>query len=98
MVENKNKIRRHLKHFFQERDCELMYRPTEKEKDLQRLDELDNAMLRPEFVNQVHAIRKKILSTVKPKKINGKVLNGAVLVSLCKGYMQSVNQGKTPTV
>jgi hypothetical protein len=52
-IENKNKIRRLLKSFFQDRDCELMVRPTEREKDLQRLDEIDNTNLRPEFVAQV---------------------------------------------
>lgn len=31
----------------------MMVRPTENEKNLQRLDEMDNTMLRPEFVNQV---------------------------------------------
>lgn len=46
-IENKNKIRRLLKHFFQDRDCEVMYRPSENEKDLQRLDEMDNSQLRP---------------------------------------------------
>jgi hypothetical protein len=30
-----------------------MVRPTEREKDLQRLDEIDNSSLRPEFVAQV---------------------------------------------
>lgn len=39
-IENKNKIRRHLKQFFTDRDCETMVRPTEQEKDLQRLDQL----------------------------------------------------------
>ena len=65
---------------------------------MQRLDELDNTMLRPEFVNQVASIRNKILSLVKPKKVNDKTLNGSTLVSLCKGYMQNINSGKTPTV
>lgn len=46
-IENKNKLRRHIKHFFVERDCQLMVRPTEREKDLQRLDEIDNSQLRP---------------------------------------------------
>jgi hypothetical protein len=64
-----------------------MVRPTEREKDLQRLDEIDNSNLRPEFVTQVESIRSKIFSRVKGKKISDKVLNGQLLVSLCKGYM-----------
>lgn len=49
-----------------------MVRPTEKQKDLQRLDEIDNSQLRPEFVNQADNIRKKIYTVAKAKKINGK--------------------------
>lgn len=64
-----------------------MVRPTEAEKDLQKLDQIDNSLLRPEFVNQVKAIRAKVYSKVKPKKVNGQSLNGQLLVSLCKGYM-----------
>ena len=46
-IVNKNKIRRLLKQFFTNRDCETMVRPVEREKDLQRLDEMDNSQLRP---------------------------------------------------
>ena len=59
---------------------------------------MDNSMLRPEFVSQVHAIREKIYTSVKPKKINGQSLNGNLLVSLCKGYMETINKGHLPNV
>lgn len=36
-IEQKNRIRRLLQHFFKERDCCTLIRPTEKEKDLQDL-------------------------------------------------------------
>ena len=49
-IMNKNKIRRLLKQFFTNRDCDTMVRPVEREKDLQRLDEMDNSELRYEFV------------------------------------------------
>ncbi len=75
-----------------------MVRPTEAEKDLQRLDQMDNSLLRPEFVNQVKSIRSKVFSKVKPKKINGQIRNGQLLVSLCKGYMETINKGHLPNV
>ncbi|MCP3686585.1 MAG: hypothetical protein GY861_28435 [bacterium] len=34
VIENKNRIRRLLKHFFQERDCYTLIRPVEDEKKL----------------------------------------------------------------
>lgn len=55
-------------------------------------------MLRPEFVNQVEAIRAKIFGQVKAKKINGKALNGNLLITLCKGYMDAINKGHLPNV
>ncbi len=55
-------------------------------------------MLRPEFVSQVEAIRNKIFGKVTPKKINDQTLNGTLLVSLCKGYMETINKGHIPSV
>lgn len=75
-----------------------MVRPTEKEKDLQRLDEIDNSQLRPEFVLQAEEIRKKIYHGAKAKKLNGKELNGHLFVALCKGYLEAVNLGAVPNV
>ena len=44
------------------------------------------------------AIRNKIFSSVKVKKINDRSLNGALLLSLCKGYMDTINKGHLPSV
>lgn len=97
-IENKNKIRRLFKRYFQERDCITMVRPVEDEKDLQRLDELDNGSLRKEFVVQVEAARSKIFGGVKPKCINGRKMSGNMFVELIKGYISIINQGALPTV
>jgi hypothetical protein len=50
-VENKNRIRRLLKHFFKDRDCQTIVRPVEEEKDLQNLSSLPPSALRPEFLD-----------------------------------------------
>jgi hypothetical protein len=36
--------------FFKDRDCTTLVRPTESEKDLQNLNEVDESELRKEFV------------------------------------------------
>ena len=59
---------------------------------------MNNSSLRPEFITQVEAIRNKIYSKVKAKKIGGKPLNGELLVALCKGYMEAINKGALPNV
>lgn len=67
MVESKNRIRRLLKSFFKERDCCTMIRPLTKEDQLQNLAEMDLEQLRPEFVEQVQTLRRKVINRIKPK-------------------------------
>lgn len=70
MSENKNRIRRLIKHFFQERDCSALIRPMEDEKNLQTLNDLDDERIRPEFTAQLQKLRTKVFKKVKPKKLN----------------------------
>jgi len=42
--------------------------------------ELDK--LRPEFVDQVQQLRRKVINRIKPKSINGRKLNGEMLYNL----------------
>lgn len=65
---------------------------------MQKLDQIDNSLLRPEFVKQVFEIREKVLTKVKAKVINGIPLNGNLLVDLCKGYIETINKGSVPNV
>ena len=39
-----------------------------------------------------------MLNRVKPKKINGKVLNGAMFWNLLKSYVESINKGSIPSI
>jgi hypothetical protein len=97
-VESKNRIRRLFKHFFKERDCVTMVRPLESEKELQKLDIMSNDELRPEFVDQMKMLRKKVLKRVKPKILNGHVLSGRMLVELSKAYIDAINTGGVPNI
>jgi len=56
-VENKNRIRRLIKHFFKDRDCQTLVRPIEDEKKLQRLQEVPESELRTEFLEGLSALR-----------------------------------------
>lgn len=49
-IEARNRIRWLIKHFFKERDCATLVRPSEEEKDLQNLQEIPDENLWPEFV------------------------------------------------
>ena len=66
-VENKNRIRRLIRHFFQDRDCFTMVRPVEDERMLQNLASATENIIRSEFVTQVNQLRMKSLKKVRPK-------------------------------
>lgn len=54
--------------------------------------------LRPEFVEQVHTLRRKVLNRVKPKQLNNRPLNGEMLFNLAKSYVDSINAGAVPSI
>lgn len=98
MVEQKNRIRRLLKSFFKDRDCCTMIRPLTREDQLQNLAEMDLGSLRPEFVEQVHTLRRKVINRIKPKSINGRKLNGEMLFNLALSYADAINKGAVPSI
>jgi hypothetical protein len=87
-IEKKNRIRRLIMNFFKERDCYTMVRPTEEEK----------AKLRPEFMDQMVKLRERIFKRVKPKVLNGRFINGEMLLELCHAYTASINKGSVPCI
>lgn len=97
-IEQKNRIRRLLKSFFTERDCVTMIRPLTDEAKLQTLANTKMSELRPEFVEQIVNLRRKVLHRVRPKKLNGKPLNGAMFWNLLASYVQSINKGAIPSI
>ncbi len=97
-IESKNRIRRLFKHFFKERECITLVRPIENEKDLQKINTMEDKDLREEFIDQIRGARKKIFKKVKPKTMNGKFLNGGMLIELCKAYIQAMNTGNMPNI
>lgn len=82
--ESKLKIRKLIKSYFKDRDCFTLVRPLSLEKDLQNLEKLGIDKLRPEFLDQMLQLRKKILSRVKAKTFKGKQLNGDMYINIIK--------------
>lgn len=97
-VENKNRIRRLIQKFFPERDCFTMVRPLTKEDELQNLELKELQSLRPEFIEQVLTLRKKIFNQVRPKTLNGSLLSGEMLVGIMRNYVESINSGAVPNI
>ena len=98
LAEEKNRIRRLLKEFFKDRDCCTLVRPVNNETDLHNLENLEQKDLRQEFVDQYMSLRNKVLNCVKPKALNGRALNGEMLVELIESYVNAVNKGAVPNI
>ena len=94
----KNKIRKLIKAYFKDRDCFTMVRPLTNENKLQNLEELPPEQLRPEFLEQIINLRKKVLGRVKVKTLNGKPLNGEMYLNLIKGLIEALNSGNVPNI
>ncbi len=62
------------------------------------MDELNDDFLRPEFVDQMKNLRKRIYKKVKPKMLNGKFLSGNMLLEITKAYIQAINSGSVPNI
>lgn len=81
-VEEKNRVRRLIRHFFSERDCFTLVRPVEDERLLQNLAQVSDELVREEFAYAIDNLRSKTLKKVRPKTIKGKCINGPMLVQL----------------
>lgn len=82
MIESKNRIRRMIKHFFKERDLSVLVRPTEDEKDLQKLPSMSNQSLREQFINGINAFKTKVFKKIPAKQLNAQFINGPMLADL----------------
>lgn len=59
---------------------------------------MSNEDLRPEFLSEMTALRKKIFKKVKAKTLGGRALNGRMLVEMCKAYIEAINKGGLPNI
>ena len=97
-LNKKNDIRKTLKLFFKERDCYTLVRPVNDEKKLKLIDQLPTEELRPEFLNQMNNLVKKVFESVRPKQIQGSYMNGKMYIKLIKMYLEAINSDSLPDV
>lgn len=93
-------IRKAIKAFFNKIECCGLVRPITDEKKLQALgsDEGKDINLRSEFLEQIIALRKRVLENVPIKTINGKPINGKMLVDLITLVLDSINKNESVNV
>ena len=97
-IVNKNHIRKLVKEYFPNRDCVTLVRPLLEEGNLQKLERTPASKLRKEFIEQVNYLRKTVLNSINPKKLNGQELNGEMFIDLIKSYVKMINEGAVPII
>ena len=97
-IVNKNQIRKMVKEYFPNRDCVTLVRPLLEEGNLQKLERTPASKLRKEFIEQVNYLRKTVLNSINPKKLNGQELNGEMFIDLVKSYVKMINEGAVPVI
>ena len=97
-IVNKNQIRKMVKEYFPNRDCVTLVRPLLEEGNLQKLERTPASKLRKEFIEQVNYLRKTVLNSINPKKLNGQELNGEMFIDLIKSYVKMINEGAVPII
>ncbi|CEL93884.1 unnamed protein product [Vitrella brassicaformis CCMP3155] len=96
--EDTRKVRECLVDFFRERDCMTLVQPLIEEDQLQNLHKIPFSQLRPEFRQQVTAIRQKVFTETHKKAVQGLPLNGKSFARLLKAYVEAINAGGIPPV
>ena len=95
-----NATRAAIKTLFPRRACETLPHPTlgtrlgaDALKNLPALEKLA-----PPFRDGVHALKARVLATVRPKAVGGVALSGTALLRLAEAYVDAINKGAVPVI
>ncbi|KAM3147007.1 hypothetical protein pb186bvf_000723 [Paramecium bursaria] len=97
-IENKNKVRRHITQFFQERDCVTLVRPSDDEKILQNLNNISMNDLDNDFREQMSNLRQKLQFKIQFKCYKGKPVTPFTFIEMAKYFVDAINQGVLPVI
>ena len=89
----KNRVKAAFRSMFRSRDCATMRRPVEDEAQLQQLENLPLAALRPGFVRDLEAVRERIWAAAAAKTMDGRFLDGPALALLLDRYSEALGSG-----
>ena len=87
-----------LRQYFARRELVCLVRPANEEAALRRLDTVSSEALRPKFRAQLAALRAKVTTLLRPKKMFGNPLHGGQLASMAQHYVEAMNDGRVPSM
>ena len=93
-----NLIRQNILKYFKDRECITLPRPVDSEENLQNLDKIPFNQLKTNFRKEFLVLKEKVYYTSKPKVINRKRINGAILADLLIAFVDSINSGIIPNI
>ncbi len=93
-----NLIRQNILKYFKDRECITLPRPVDSEENLQNLDKIPFTQLKTNFRKEFLVLKEKVYYTSKPKVINRKRINGAILADLLIAFVDSINSGVIPNI
>eukprot|EP01041_Mallomonas_annulata_P003173 gene3173-6258_t len=97
-LSERNRVRQILTSYFPSRHCTALIRPTTDEEILQNVNNVPLDSLRKEFILGLSELKNSIQSHLKPKTVNGSILNGTMFSTLLEGYTNAINKGNIPTI
>ena len=93
-----NMISESLTKYFKKRECVIMPCPVNEEKEKIMLKKMFLEQLNDNFQNEFAILKKKIYETSEAKIINGKKINGQILVNLLKLFIREINKENIPNI
>ena len=90
-------VRKNLVECFPMRNCVTMVRPVSEERDLQRLNEIPEKSLRPEFRTKLSVIR-RIVQRAPSKSFGANELGGISMLNILRGIATRLNSHAAPTI
>ncbi len=96
-VDERNETRAAIRNLFRDRDCYTLIRPCNDENKMRQGLDLSSD-LRPDFIQQLDTLRSRVLDAAPLKRVDGTNINGAMLVSLTKAYVNAMNANVLPEI
>ena len=93
-----NMINESLVKYFKKRECIAMPCPASNQKELALLNQMNFEELNDDFQNEFNVLKNKVYVQSKAKKINGKKINGQILVKLLKLFIKDINNENVPNL
>mmetsp|Transcript_2652 Transcript_2652/g.5293 ORF Transcript_2652/g.5293 Transcript_2652/m.5293 type:complete len:559 (-) Transcript_2652:30-1706(-) len=96
--DEKNRLREAIRELFVERSCVALPRPCDREADLRQIQRMPYESLRPQFRSKVEAFVAGVYRSLKPKRLRGSHVSGAMFVALAAEYCKAINSSGVPTI